>query len=184
MLLAWSQTFFERVIELFLGPFHLALAFEFGAHLRFKLDEQFDVQRRVISPVTRQRTIRPVSRGMFFGKGQSKKVLGDGGKSESFQSQQTRGDFRVEQPLRFHAEFVESRKILQESCRIHTASPTARLEIVPIRPGRGERLRIEQADAGSVAFELHQPVLMPIPEAGCAFRVRGKEPCEEASSLQ
>ena len=48
------------------------------------------------------------------------------------------------------------------------------VEIVPIRPGRGERLRIEQADAGSVAFELHQPVLMPIPEAGCAFRVRGK----------
>lgn len=174
MLLAWSQTFFERVIELFLSPFHLALAFEFGAHLRFKLDEQFDVQRRVISPVAGQRTIRPVSRRMFFGKGQSKKMLGDSGESESFQSQQTRGDFRVEQPLRFHAEFGESRKILQGIMQNPYRVSDGTVEIVPIRPGRGERLRIEQADAGSVAFELHQPVLMPIPEAGCAFRVRGK----------
>ena len=111
---------------------------------------------------------------MFFGKGQSKKVLGDGGESESFQSQQTRGDFRVEQPLRFHAEFVESRKILQGIMQNPYRISDGTVEIVPIRPGRGERLRIEQADAGSVAFELHQPVLMPIPEAGCAFRVRGK----------
>ena len=111
---------------------------------------------------------------MFFGKGQSKKMLGDGGESESFQSQQTRGDFRVEQPLRFHAEFGESRKILQGIMQNPYRISDGTVEIVPIRPGRGERLRIEQADAGSVAFELHQPVLMPIPEAGCAFRVRGK----------
>ena len=100
---------------------------------------------------------------MFFGKGQSKKMLGDSGESESFQSQQTRGDFRVEQPLRFHAEFGESRKILQGIMQNPYRISDGTVEIVPIRPGQSSC-----------------PYRKPDARSASAAR----EPCEEASSLQ
>ena len=57
MLFARRGSFAQRVIEFFLGPFDLALLLQLGAHGRFEFDQQFNVQRRIITPVTRQWTI-------------------------------------------------------------------------------------------------------------------------------
>ena len=78
MLLAWRSSFAQRIIEFLLSPFDLALLLQFGAHGRFKLDQQFNVQRRIITPVSGQRPVRPVGRGMLFRKRQSQIMFGDG----------------------------------------------------------------------------------------------------------
>ena len=57
MLFAWRGSFAQRVIEFLLGPFDFALTAQFGAHGRFQLDQQFNIQCRIITPVTRQRTV-------------------------------------------------------------------------------------------------------------------------------
>ena len=57
MLLTWRGSFAQRVIEFLLGPFDFALTAQFGAHDRFQLNQQFNIQRRIIAPVTRQRTV-------------------------------------------------------------------------------------------------------------------------------
>ena len=109
---------------------------------------------------------------MLFGEGQSQEMLGDCGETESFQSQQTRRDFGVEQALRSHAEVRESRKVLQGVVQDPYRVADRAVEIVPIGSRGRKRLGVEQSYAGAVAFELHQPVLVTVSESRCAFRVR------------
>jgi len=50
------------------------------------------------------------------------------------------------------------------------------IEIVPIGTFRSQCLRIKQSYAGTVSFELHQPIVMTVSEARRTFRIRSQRP--------
>ncbi|KFI52877.1 hypothetical protein BCAL_1556 [Bifidobacterium callitrichos DSM 23973] len=164
----------EDVAELLLGPFDLALSFEVGAHEPLELDQQLDVEGGVVAPVAGQRTIRPVGGRMLLGEGDAEVVLGDRGESEAMQTEQARGQFGVEEPPRLQADVGEARQVHHRIVQDPDGIADGVVEFVPVGTGPGERHGVEQEDAGALALELDEPVLMPVSEAGGPFGVGGQ----------
>ena len=50
------------------------------------------------------------------------------------------------------------------------------IEIVPINTFGSQCLRVKQSYAGTVPFELHQPIVMAVSETGCSLRIGSKRP--------
>lgn len=117
-------------------------------------DEQFHVERRVIAPVARQRPVRPVGGGVLFRKRHAQIMLGHIGEAEAVKAQDARGDLGVEQRMGCERELGEAGKVLlrvvQDPCGVTDGA----VEHAPVHTDRVQRHRVEQSDAGAVAFEL------------------------------
>ena len=169
-----GRALLEDVCELLLSPFLLAGVLQVGAHERFEFDEEFDVEGRVVTPVVWQRTVRPVGGGMLLGERDAEIPLGDGGEAETMQTEESRGDLRVEEPTRRQSDVGEAgqvhHRVMDDPYRVADRF----VELVPVDAGLGERDRVEQDDARVPALELNEPILMPVSKSRCAFRVGGE----------
>lgn len=124
----------QHILEFLTCPFPFARAFEVNRHLVRERDEQFHVERRVIAPVERQRPVRPVGGGVLFRKRHAQIMLGHIGEAEAVKAQDARGDLGVEQRMGCERELGEAGRSCFASCRIHVASPTARLNMPQSTP--------------------------------------------------
>ena len=111
---------------------------------------------------------------MLLGERDAQVFFGDRGQSESFEPQHAGGEFGVEQAFRCHADLGETGKVhhgvVDDPCRVAHRT----VELVPVRALPRQRDRVKQEDARPLTFELHQPILMPVAEAGRTFGV-GRE---------
>ena len=57
----------QSVRKLFSGPLVLACGFQVTTHHGFKFDKHLHVERRIVAPAARQRTVGPIGGGMLFG---------------------------------------------------------------------------------------------------------------------
>ena len=103
-------------------------------------------------------------------------MLGDGGQTEPFHAEQSRGDLGVEQPLRLQSKVIESWQILQRIMQNPYRIAYRSIELVPINTFGSQCLRVKQSYAGTVPFELHQPIVMTVSETGCSLRIGSKRP--------
>ena len=168
--------FVEDMTELLLGPFLLAAGLQIGPHLTLQFDEQFHIQCRIVAPVTRQRPVRPVGCGMLFGERDAQIPFGDGRQAETAQPEHARRHFGVEQALRCHADLCKARKVHHGVVNNPRRIAHRTVEPAPIGSGGSQRDRVEQEDSRPLAFELHQPILMPIAESRSPFGVGRQGP--------
>ena len=164
----------QSVRKLFSGPLVLACGFQVTTHQGFEFDKHLHVERRIVAPVARQRTVGPIGGGMLFGQRDAEVVFGDGGQTEAVQAEQSRRYFRVEQGLGFESDFGESgqvhQRIMQNPCSIAHGV----IEFIPVSSGPCQGDGIKQGDARTFTFELNQPILMSIAESGRPFGVGGQ----------
>ena len=101
-------------------------------------------------------------------------MLGHIGEAEAVEAQQARGDLRVEQRVGRQRELGESGKVLlcivQDPCGVADGA----VEHAPVHAERIERHRVEQSDAGAIAFELDEPIVVAVAVSRRAFGV-GRE---------
>jgi len=138
------------------------LLFELGFELLAQLDQEFDVQRRVVEPVDRQRPLGPVRRAVALFQRVAEQALDEGAEGDPVVARQSPGEFGVEQACRVQAEFGQARQIL----RGRVEDPLGAVEHV----GEGfelafERDGVDEHSAGAFAPELHQIGLGPVPIA-------------------
>ena len=90
------------------------------------------------------------------------------------QTEQTRGDLRVEQRLRLKSQISESRQIHQGIMQNPSGIAHGIIEFVPVGTRLGQGDGVEQCDARTFSFALNQPILVAITESRCAFGIGGQ----------
>lgn len=89
-------------------------------------------------------------------------MLGHIGEAEAVKAQDARGDLGVEQRMGCERELGEAGKVLlrvvQDPCGVTDGA----VEHAPVHTDRVQRHRVEQSDAGAVAFELDEPIVVAV----------------------
>ncbi len=159
------------VLELLRGPLRLALPLELVRHRVPELDEDLDIECRVVQPGVGKRPGGPVRSPVPLAQFETEGAFDDGGQPHSIEAGQPSGQLGVVEHRRSQPQLVEAGQVLVGGVQ-HP------LEIVDRRGERGERPgrrdRVEQYRAGAGPSQLHQVGPRGVPETRGAFRVDGE----------